>query len=185
MGECDYNYELEDNLAASKYLFKVKNKRKTNIVTLLVVAITIFGVMVSIGAIIQRNNNWAIGLASILLIVAYFMVDKIALWSALKKQKEYFLSSNLSKVTKVKVLYDKDTITETFFIKEKILGSNFYSVNDLTSIKIEKDYIFLVFKEEYVLLLKKQCMTDKSYLAFANLKEILVEKNKKVKKNKK
>lgn len=185
MNECIYNYELEDNLAATKYLFKFKNRKKTGVVNLLVIIVTIIGLMVSIGGIIERESYWTIGIATIILIVAYFMVDYIALWRNQKKQKDFFLSSDLKKVTKVRVVYENDVITETFLIKEKILGTNSYSVKDLTSLKVEKNYIFLTFKEQYVVLLKKQCMNSKTMLEFMKLRENLTNKNEKVKKNKK
>ena len=99
MFECVYNYSLKDNLAASKFLFKTKNKRKTNIVTLLLVLTTAFGVLGSIGAIINHTKFWFLGIISILLLACYFLVDKILLNNFLKNQQEFFFNSNLNKVT--------------------------------------------------------------------------------------
>ena len=185
MNECTYNYTLEDNLAMTKYLFKLKNRRKTGIVNLLVIGVSILGLMVSIGGIIARQSYWTIGIASIILIVGYFMVDKIALWKNQKKQKEFFLSSDLSKVTKVRVTFQEDEVSETFLIKEKILGVNKYLVSDLSNLKVEKDYIFLVFKEQNIVLLKKQCMSNKTMQEFNKLRENLTNRKEKVKINKK
>ena len=185
MIECVYNYELEDNLAATKYLFKYKNRKKTGIVNLLVIMVSIIGIMVSIGGIIEKKSYWTIGIATIILIVGYFMVDYVSLWFNQRKQKKFFLSSDLSKVSKVKVVYDNDKISEIFLIKEKVLGTNTYYVKDLSSIKIQNDYIFFTFNENNVVLLKKQCMNNKIFLEFMKLREILTNKNEKVKKNKK
>ena len=185
MNECIYNYTLDDNLAATKYLFKLKNRRKTGIVNLLVIGVSILGLMVSIGGIIARQIYWTIGIASIILIVGYFMVDQIALWKNQKKQKEFFLSSDLSKVTKVRVTFQEDEVSETFLIKEKILGVNKYLVSDLSNLKVEKDYIFLVFKEQNIVLLKKQCMSNKTMQEFNKLRENLTKRKEKVKINKK
>ena len=182
MNECVYNYELEDNLAATKYLFKFKNRKKTGAVNLLVIIVSIIGIMVSIGGIIEKKSYWTIGIATIILIVGYFLVDYVALWFNQKKQKDFFLSSNLNKVTKVRVVYDNDKITETFMIKEKSIGTNTYLVKDLSSLKIQKDYIFLVFNESNVVLLKKQCMSNKTLLEFMKLRENLTKKYEKVKK---
>ena len=185
MNECIYNYELEDNLAATKYLFKYKNRKKTGIVNLLVIIVSIIGIMASIGGIIEKKSYWTIGIATIILIVGYFLVDYVALWFNQRKQKEFFLSSDLNKVTKVRVIYENEKITETFMIKEKILGTNTYSVKDLSSIKVQKDYIFLVFNEQNVVLLKKQCMSNKIFMEFMKLREILTKRKEKVKKKKK
>ncbi len=136
MNECSYKYELDDNLKATKYLLKIKNKQKNNIVTVFLIFITIFGIMVSVGAFINHNNNWSVGIASIFLIVGYFLVDVVIMRIDLNKQRKFFLSSQLNKVSRVKVCYENDLITETFMIKENILGINKYSVNDLTNIKI-------------------------------------------------
>ena len=56
----------------------------------------------------------------------------------LKKQKEFFYSSNLNKITKVKVqLLEDKTITENFYHKEKLVGTNTYDYKDLTVFKVQ------------------------------------------------
>lgn len=185
MNECIYNYTLEDNLEATKHLLNQKYKKKTGIVSGFVVLLCIIGMMVSVSMIINKNSNWYIGLLSAVLLVCYFAVDKIAIKTQLKKQKDFYYQ-NLKKITKIKVSLDENkTITETFYIKEKIIGTNTYTYSDLTAMKIENGNLFLIYKNEKVVMLKKDCLTEKAYLNFIVLKEKFTNFNKKrkIKKN--
>ena len=52
----------------------------------------------------------------------------------LKKQKEFFNSSQLKNVTKVKIYLDENkTVTENFYVKEKLIGTNTYQYKDLSA----------------------------------------------------
>ena len=184
MNECIYNYSLEDNLEATKHLLTQKYKKKTGIVSGFVVLLSILGIITSIGMIINNSSQWYIGLISVVLVVLYFAVDKIAIKNQLKKQKEFY-NNNLSKISKVKVLLDENkTITETFFVKDKIIGTNIYEYKDLTVFKIEKGNIFLIYNNEKVVMIKKECLSDKNYLNFMLLKEKFTNLNKKGKSKK-
>ena len=120
MIECVYNYGLEDNMKATEQLLLQKYKRKTGIVCALVVVLSIMGVMTSVGMIIAKESKWWVGIVSAVLLVCYFFVDKVLIKLQMKKQKEYFYNSNLSKITKVKVvLHDDKTVVEQFYQKEK------------------------------------------------------------------
>lgn len=179
MSECLYNYSLKDNLDASKFLFKTKNKRKTNIVTILLFCLTFVGIMVSIGAIIMHNKSWYVGILGVLLLACYFLIDKIALNSFLKNQQDYFYNSDLKKVTKVKVCVDENIMTETFLIKENVLGTNTYQKADLTAIKINNETIIFVFKDQSVVMVKRACLNQKAEINFLNFaNNILGKKNK-------
>lgn len=185
MNECDYKYSVDDNLAVSREVLKKKNQRKTNIVSLLILFCAMFGVLASIGAIIQGNNNWWIGILSVALVVGYFLVDVVALNIQLKKQREYFFSSKLKDITRVKVTMEDDKIDETFYKGNQEIGVNHYNIANLTSIKLSGDYIFLFFDQEYGVLLKKQCMTNKTYLNYLKLREKFIKIKKNVIKKKK
>lgn len=179
MVECVYNYSLEDNLNATKHLFILKNKRKTNIVGLLLIFFTIIGVMASIGAIITKSNYWYVGIISVGLLTCYFLIDKVMLSRVLDKQKEFYYA-NLKDVTKIKIKLENDVLTETFLIKEKVVGANSYKKTDLTAVKITPENVYFIFKDEFVVLIKKACTTEKIYYEFLNFAENIL--NKKVKK---
>lgn len=166
MKECIYNYSIEDNLEASKKLYQHKTKRKTNLVTLILVFFTIIGAMTSIGAIIQGTRYWLLGVVSVILLIGYFMVDKVCLYRNQKNQKEFYLNSKLTNVTKVRVSIKNDILTETFLIKEQELGKNMYKKSDLIAMYVTKDNIFYIFNEEKVVLVKKVCLTDKNMETF-------------------
>ena len=171
MKDCIFNYSVEDNLEASKKLYQHKTKRKTNLVTLLLVFFTIIGVMTSIGAIIKGTRYWIVGVFSVILLIGYFMVDKVCLYRNQKNQREFFNNSKLVNVTKVRVSVDGDTMTETFLIKEQELGKNTYKKSDLIAMYITKDDIFYIFNDEKIVLVKKVCLTDKSeevFIGFAD-----------------
>ena len=185
MNECVYNYELEDNLKATEQLLTQKYKKKTGVVSVLVVALSAMGIMTSIGMIIAKNSKWYIGLISAVLLICYFFVDKVIIKMQLKKQKEFFYSSNLHKITKVKVqLLEDKTITENFYHKEKLIGTNTYEYKNLTVFKVEGENIYLIYNDENVVLLKKNCLTEKTALEFFKLKEKFTNLNKKTKKKK-
>lgn len=185
MNECVYNYGLEDNLKATEQLLLQKYKKKTGVVSILVVVLSIMGIMTSIGMIIAKDSKWYIGLISAILLICYFFVDKVIVKLQLKKQKEFFFSSNLNKITKVKVQITEDkTIIENFYIKEKLIGSNTYQYKDLTVFKVLDDYIYLVYNNEKVVLLKNTCLTEKSAEEFYKLKEKFTNLNKKTKNKK-
>jgi len=185
MNECIYNYSLEDNLKATKQLLKQKYKRKTSIVSGLVVLLGVIGIITSIGLLISNNGKWYIGLISAGLLAMYFAVDKIAIKKQLITQKEFYLA-NLNKVTKVKVTINEEkTITETFYVKEKEIGVNTYYYKDLTAIKFEGENIFLIYNNENVVMVKKPCLTEKNLLEFIKLKEKFINLKKNVKSKKK
>ena len=171
MSTCEYKYSLQDNLDATKELLKIKNKRKTNIVTLFVLLLSMFGIMASIGSIIKGDKNWVIGIISVVLLVGYFLVDAFAIKMQLKKQIDFYNSSSLKDVTKVKIELENNMISEIFYIKEKVHGTNKYSVDELTTIKFDADNIYLIFNNESIVLLKKAVMTEKNLQNFTNLKE--------------
>ena len=182
MNECVYNYSLQDNLSATKFLFQTKTKRKTNIVTMFLIVLTVLGIMVSIGALIMHTKYWYVGIISVLLIVAYFLVDRILLNSVLNKQKEFY-NTNLYKVTKIKVSVDGENMTETFMAKENVIGTNSYKKFDLTAVKLNKENIYFVFKDEFVVLVKRNCLKQKVEAEFLNFAEHILRpvKNKKKK----
>ena len=183
MSECIYNYTLEDNLKATEQLLICKHKKKTSIVSVFVVILSIIGIISSIGMIINKDSNWWLGLVSVALLLCYFFVDKVWIKFQLKKQQDFFFSSNLNKITKVKVYLDQNkTITENFYIKEKLIGTNTYHYNDLTVFKIEGENLYLIYKNENVVLIKKDCLTEKNMQEFNNLKEKFINIKKKVKK---
>ena len=160
-----------------------KFKKKTGIVSGFVVLLSILGMMTSVGMVINQDKNWYIGLISALLLLSYFAVDKIAIKLQLKKQKEFFLTSNLNKITKVKITLDENNnIAETFYHKEKIIGTNNYSYNNLTAFKIENENIYLIYNDESVVLVKKSCLTEKTLQEFLKLKNKFINIKKKVKK---
>ena len=171
ISECVYNYSMQDNLKATEQLLIYKYKRKTNLVTLLVLFLCIIGVMASIGAIINHTKNWYVGILSVVLLVLYFLVDKIYIKIQLKKQKEFFVKSNLDKVTKIKVTLDAGEIYETFLQKEKIIGTNKYSVENLTCFKVYKGDVFLIFNDENVVMLKLITTSEKDKQEFLKLQE--------------
>ena len=177
MNECVYNYSLEDNLKATEQLLIFKNKRRTNIVTLLLIFLCMVGILVTAKAIAEHTNNWFVGIVSVLLLICYFFAEKIIIKNLLKKQKQFFLNSNLISVTKVKVSLEDQTIKETFLKKESIIGTNNYNVNDLTCLKIQKDNLYLIFNDEFIVLLKLQCMSEKTRSEFLKLKEKFTRKN--------
>lgn len=171
MKECTYNYSIEDNLEASKKLYLHKTKRKTNLVTLLLIFFTIIGVMTSIGAIIQGTRYWIIGVVSIALLVGYFLIDKIFLYQNQKNQREFFNSSKLVDVTKVRVLVDDEAMIETFLIKEQELGKNVYKKSDLIAMSITKEKIFFIFNNDKIVQVKRACLSEKNkegFKQFAN-----------------
>ncbi len=178
MVECVYNYSLQDNLEASKFLFKTKNKRKTNIVTILLVFLTFIGVLVSIGAVILHNKLWYVGVCGILLLACYFLIDKIALNNFLKNQQEYFFNSNLCKVTKVKVCVENDILTETFLVKENSIGTNSYNKVDLTAVKYNKNIFLFVFKDQFVVMVKRACINKKVEQNFFNFASNILNRQK-------
>ena len=185
MNECVYNYNLEDNLKATEQLLTQKYKKKTGVVSVLVVGLSILGIMTSIGMIIANNGKWYIGFVSAVLLMCYFWVDKVFIKMQLKKQKEFFYSSNLNKITKIKVqLSDDKTITESFYQKEKLMGTNTYQYKDLTVFKVFNDNIYLIYRDEQVVLIKKDCLTEKSLTEFYKLKEKFTNLNKKIKNKK-
>ncbi len=182
MNECVYNYSLQDNLNATKFLLQTKSKRKTNIVAMFLIALTVLGVLVSIGALIAHTKYWYVGIISVLLILAYFLVDKIVLDSALRQQKEFY-ETKLYNVTKVKVTIDGEKMTEIFMAKENVIGTNSYNKSDLTAIKLNKDNIYYVFKDQFVVLIKRKCLKEKAEIEFCNFAENILKptKNKKEK----
>lgn len=185
MNECVYNYDLEDNLKATEQLLLQKYKKKTGIVSVLVVVLSIMGIMTSIGMIIAKSSKWYIGLISAILLICYFFVDKVLVKFQLKKQKEFFYSSNLNKITKVKVqLLEDKTITENFYHKEKLVGTNTYDYKDLTVFKVQDGNIYLIYNDSNVVLLKKNCLTEKTALEFFKLREKFTNLNKKSKNKK-
>lgn len=185
MNECVYNYSLEDNLKATEQLLTQKFKKKTGIVSVLVVVLSIIGIMTSIGMIISKDGKWYIGLISAVLLLCYFFVDKVLIKLQLKKQKEFFYSSNLNKITKVKVQIDENkTITENFYHKEKLIGTNTYLYKDLSVFKILDENIYLIYNDEQVVLIKKNCLTEKALIEFLKLKEKFTNFNKKTKNKK-
>ena len=185
MNECAYNYGLEENLKASEILFLQKYKKKTSIVSVFVVILSIVGILSSIGMIIEKDSRWYLGLISAVLILCYFFVDKIFIKNQLKKQKEFFYSSNLNKITKVKIYVDENkTVTENFYNKEKLIGTNTYQYNDLTVFKVLDENIYLIYNDERVVMLKKDCLTEKALEEFYKLKEKFTNLNKKTKNKK-
>lgn len=183
MSECIYNYSLEDNLNATKQLLIQKSRRKTSIVSLFVVVLSIFGIIGSIGMLIGKSGNWYVGLISAVLLLCYFGVDKVLIQMQLKKQKEFFNSSQLKNVTKVKIYLDENkTVTENFYVKEKLIGTNTYQYKDLSALKFLDENIYLIYNNKNVVLIKKNCLTEKSWQEFIDLKEKFTISKKKVKK---
>ena len=177
MIECVYNYSLQDNLNATKNLFQIKSKRKTNIVTMLLIVLTVLGVLVSIGALIAHSKYWYVGIISLLLIVAYFLGDKIILNGVLNRQKEFY-NTSLFKVSKIKVAIDGEVMTETFMNKENVIGTNSYKKADLTAIKVNKDCIYYIFSDQFVVLVKKSCLNKKAELEFFNFAQNILKPTK-------
>lgn len=185
MNECVYNYDLEDNLKATEQLLIQKYKKKTSIVSVLVVILSILGILTSVGMIINKNGQWYIGFISAILLLCYFLVDKVVIKLQLKKQKEFFMASNLNKITKIKVLLNENkTIFENFYSKEKLIGTNTYYYKNLTAIKIDDVNVYLIYNDENVVLIKKDCLTQKNLNEFVKLKEKFIISKKKDKKRK-
>ena len=160
MFECNYKFELADNIKCAKYVYNSQKRKKDKVIAIMLPILLLAMIAMLIVDIVNKKNLvWDIVLLAMLIIlqVMYFVMPVMVV----KQTKKAYKSQDLDSMDAIKVNINDNSCSLAFVKGEQEHGKKVLSLKSLTSYIEDNENIVLVFNNvEYVLIKKNALKGD-------------------------